>query len=89
MAKIIKVDGTTTNLDNNPTLMEAHRLVGGWIKGNQCWITEDNQQVRYFVVMNEKGKAKGFPKNKVVSKMVGFATYGDIILMEGNFEGEE
>lgn len=79
-ATIIRVDGSEEELDRRPSLGEAQRIVGGWIelvkvKGGT-------------LVVDEEGKIKNKPTNKIITKRYGNQIYGgyivgDVIVLKG------
>jgi len=80
-ATVVRVDGIETELDHRPTLEEAQRIVGGCIEfvkvgGNRT------------LVVDEEGKLKGKPVNRLITDRYGSSIYGgyivgDAIVLEG------
>lgn len=80
-ATIVRVDGTTEELDRRPTLTEAQQIVGGWA---ELVKVGDNKTL----VVDEEGKLKGKPVNKKITQLYGSRIYGgyivgDVIVLEG------
>jgi len=80
-ATVIKVDGTEQILDHRPTLKEAQDIVGGYIE----LVEVGNNKT---LVVDEEGKIKNKPTNKIVTNTYGSRIYGgyivgDVIVLEG------
>jgi len=84
-ATIVRVDGSTEELDHKPSLEEAQKVVDGYIeliKAQDIW----KNKVR--LVVNEEGKIINLPTNKSVTMIYGPSVYGgyivgDVIILEG------
>lgn len=80
-ATIIRVDGTQEQLDHRPSLKEAQEITGGYIElvrvgGNKT------------LVVDEEGKIKNKPTNRVITTTYGSQIYGgyivgNVIVLEG------
>jgi len=80
-ATIIRADGTEEALDHRPSLEEAQKIVGGYVElvkvgGNRTLVVDD------------EGKLKGKPANKVITIIYGSQIYGgyivgDVVVLEG------
>jgi hypothetical protein len=84
-ATVIKVDGTEAVLDHRPTLEEAQRIVGGYIELVRAKSTSGKVVT---LIVDEDGKAKHKPVNKIITKTFGQSIYGghivgDTIVLEG------
>lgn len=80
-ATVIKVDGTEQELDHRPTLQETQQIVGGYI---ELVKVGDGKTL----VVDEEGKVKHKPTNKVITERYGNLIYGgyivgDVIVLEG------
>lgn len=80
-ATIIRVDGTEEQLDHKPTLEEAQKIVGGWIELVKVGGSKT-------LVVDEEGKLKNKPTNKVITNIYGSEIYGgyivgNVIVLEG------
>ena len=75
-ATLIKVDGTETVLDHQPTLEEAQNLCGGWIDIFRIGANKS-------LVWDEEGNVKNKPRNPKATDLAGFHVVGDVILLEG------
>ncbi len=89
-ATVIKVDGSVQELDHRPTLKEAQEIVGGWIELVKASKHPSFTQSRGVVtlVVDEEGKPKNKPVNKVITNKYGGSIYGgyivgDVIVLEG------
>jgi len=84
-ATIVRVDGTTEELDYRPTLKEAQLIVGGYIELVKA---QDRQGNRVTLVVDDEGKLKHKPTNKSITSTYGPSIYrgyivGDVIVLEG------
>jgi len=86
-ATIVRVDGTTFELDHRPTLKEAQEIVGGYIELVKATGSWDYNVV---LVVDEEGKLKDKPVNKPITSVYGHSIYGgiweivgDVIILEG------
>ncbi len=84
-ATIVRVDGTTEELDGRPTLVEAQQIVGGWIELIKA---KDHWGNSVTLVVDEEGKPKNKPTNKSATLIYGPSIYGgyvvgDVIILEG------
>jgi len=80
-AIIVRVNGEEEQLDHRPSLKEAQEIIGGYIElvkvgGNKT------------LVVDEDGKPKGKPTNKVITNKYGSKIYGgyivgNVIVLEG------
>lgn len=80
-ATVVKVDGSEQELDHRPSLTEAQQIVGGYIELVKI------EKSRTLVV-DEEGKVKSKPTNKVITDRYGSQVYGgyivgDVIVLEG------
>lgn len=80
-ATIIRADGTEEELDHLPTLKEARKIVGGHVEFIKVG---DNKTL----VVDDEGKLKNKPTNKVITNRYGSQIYrgyivGDVIVLEG------
>jgi len=80
MAYILKVDGTTEQMGQNPSLEELQAAVGGYI--------EMVRTINGYMYCNEEGKLLGLPMNLAATNMLLFddVVVGDVVVME---EGDE
>jgi hypothetical protein len=75
-ATIIKVDGTTQELNHRPTLEEAQSIVGGYIG----FVKLEHG----ILIVDEEGLLKNKPINMQASRLYGHsAIVGDVILLKG------
>ncbi len=84
-ATIVRVDGTTEELDRRPTLVEAQQIVDGWIELVKA---RDHWGNSVTLVVDEEGKPKNKPVNKSVTAIYGPSipgghVVGDVIVLEG------
>jgi len=84
-ATIVKVDGSTQELDHRPLLKEAQQIVGGWIELVKA---KDNWGNIVTLVVDGEGKLKYKPTNKSITLVYGQSIYGgyvvgDAIILEG------
>ena len=80
-AYVIKVNGTTKELDHRPTLDEAQEIVGGWVEMFPRSYMIDKKLIIYG---NEEGLQRQLPVNKEASKLVhSTKVVGDILVLEG------
>jgi len=84
-AYVLKVDGTTEELDHRPTLEEAQKIVGGWVEFVHG--TLDGKAVT--IILDEEGKLKDRGKNSKATLMywakypgVGDIIVGDVVVLE-------
>lgn len=80
-ATIVKVSGSILELDYRPTLKEAQEIVGGYIE-----LVKVGSNLT--LVVDEEGKIKNKPCNKIItanygSKIYGGYIVGDVIILEG------
>lgn len=80
-ATIIRVDGTEQELDRRPSLKEAQEIVTGYIELVKVGGSKT-------LVVDEEGKIKNKPTNKVITDRYGSQIYGgyivgDVIVLEG------
>ena len=83
-ATVIKTDGTEQELDRRPSLKEAQQIVGGYIE----LVRASNGGHTVTLVVDEEGKQRGWPVNKVITDRYGKSIYGgyivgDVIVLEG------
>ena len=84
-ATIVRVDGTTEELDRRPTLIEAQQIVGGYIELVKA---KDHWGNIVTLVVDEDGKPKNKPANNSITQTYGPSIYGghivgDVIILEG------
>lgn len=84
-ATVVRVDGTTEELDCRPTLVEAQQIVGGYIELVKA---KDHWGNSVTLVMDEEGKLKNKPTNKSITMTYGPSirggyVVGDAIILEG------
>lgn len=84
-ATVVKVDGSEQELDHKPTLKEAQHIVGGWI---ELISVRDKRGYHRTLVVDDEGKLKDKPVNRVITNRYGQAIYGgcivgDVIVLEG------
>lgn len=77
-ARVIKVDGTITDLDHRPSLEEAQGIVEGYIELVKARDETTGHTVT--LVVNEDGKHTGLPLNWAVTKEYGASVYGGILV---------
>ena len=75
-ATVIKVDGSTQELDHRPTRKEAQEIVGGWIE----FVKARSKNKTVTLVVDEEGKLKKKPVNKIITDSYGQSIYGGIIV---------
>ena len=76
-AYILKSDGTHIELDHKPTYDEAVEIVGGYIEFAHC-------PHRVTLVVDEEGRLKGKPINKVATSLYTVSPIvGDVLVLEG------
>lgn len=84
-ATIVRVDGTTEELDRKPSLVEAQQIVGGWIELVKA---KDHWGNSVTLVVDEEGKLKNKPTNKSITLTYGPSirgghVVGNVIILEG------
>jgi len=84
-ATVVKVDGSTQELDHRPTLKEAQEIVGGWIELVKA---KDHWGNKVTLVVDEEGKPKNKFESKSITMVYGQSIYGgyivgDVIILEG------
>jgi Domain of unknown function (DUF3846) len=80
-AYIIKIDGTHVDLDHQPTLFEAQKIVGGYVEIFPRTYLKDKTLT---MIGNDEGRVKNMDKNIEASKLLktSFAV-GDILILKG------
>ena len=79
-AYVLKSDGTTVDLPEQPTLAEAQKAVGGYIEKmptNLC------RTPRLTVYANEEGRMQALPVNRKATDLLGFTVVGDVLVLQG------
>jgi len=84
-ATVVKVDGSTQELDHKPSLKEAQNIVGGFIELVKA---KDNWGNVVTLVVDDKGKLKHKATNKSITMTYGQSIYngyivGNVIILEG------
>ena len=78
-AYIIRVDGSVQDLDHQPTLEEAQKIVGGYIE-----LVRSTLDSNKTLVVNEEGRLLGFKPNMLASNLyIHSLVLGDVIVLEG------
>ena len=84
-ATIVRVDGTTEELESRPTLEEAQQIVGGYVALVKA---KDHWGNSVTLVVDEEGDPKGKPRNNSISLVYGHSVRGEqivgnVIVLEG------
>jgi len=84
-ATVVKIDGSTRELNHRPSLKEAQQIVGGYIELVKA---KDNWGNTVTLVVDEEGIPKNKPTNKSITMVYGPSIYGgcivgDVIILEG------
>lgn len=84
MKKLIKTDGTITDIEEKVTLEVAQRLVGGYIEFAPLNFSHKNTQL----IVNEEGLLQSLPHNPKASAYMhplahrmGMGLVGDVVLL--------
>ena len=84
-ATVFLVNGSIEELDHRPTLVEAQKIVGGWIELVKA---KDTTGRMVTLVVDEEGKIKNYPSNYRINREYGATIYGgyivgNVIVLEG------
>lgn len=74
MARLLGADGSETKVAANGkkfSLVELQAYVGGYIQVLDHWVTVLGKRQRVRMIINEEGKLRGLPYNKVATELIG------------------
>lgn len=77
-ARVIKVDGTLTDLDHRPSLEEAQGIVEGYIELVKARDATTGHAVT--LVVNEDGKPMGLSVNWAATNEYGASVFGGVLV---------
>ena len=90
-AVVFRTDGTKEELGHRPSLKEAQKIVGGYIELVKASQVKDDDPIPgslVTLVVDEEGKVKNKPTNKIITERYGRYVYGgyivgDVIVLTG------
>ena len=65
--------------DNQPTLQEAQKIVGGLVE-----MVHSPKQPEWQILVNEEGLLRGLPHNKEATELCGTGIVGPAIILKGD-----